>query len=104
MDIEKEFENYATKKYGRHTVKTEGMSGILSGLGYQDRKEDYIAGAKMARKKTLEGILPKAEEAFFILKDIPETDYKYDEQINDAHDSIKKTVRFIDTTLETLDE
>ena len=56
MTVKEDFEKYAVKKYGELEVKSEGMAGELSGQGYEDRKEDYTAGAKMARKETLEEI------------------------------------------------
>lgn len=51
--IEIAWEKYAVTKYGSHTVKTEGMSGELSGRGYQDRKEDFIAGDKNGQIEAL---------------------------------------------------
>lgn len=49
--IKEAFVKYAIEKYGEHTVKTEGMSGELSGKGYQDREEDYIAGVEYGLKQ-----------------------------------------------------
>jgi len=57
MSVKEDFEKHATEKYGWHTVTNEGMSGKLSGRGYQDRKEDYYAGDKNGSKRTRKEVL-----------------------------------------------
>ena len=66
---------------------------------YQERKLAWAESKKQSRIDTLKEMLPKIEEVFFILKDIPQSDYEHDEEITDAHNSAEETVKHIDTEI-----